>query len=58
MIKTYLGTRFTQDSNKMLYKVELENGAIVQVKDLAVDSSNWTTYCENIFYVAKLEGVV
>ncbi|KAF9233109.1 hypothetical protein BU15DRAFT_66872 [Melanogaster broomeanus] len=42
----------------MPYEVELENGAIVQVEDLAVDGRNWTTYREKIVYVAKLKGVV
>jgi hypothetical protein len=42
----------------MPYEVQLKNGEIVQVQDLAVDGSNWTTYREDLIYVATLEGVV
>ncbi|KAF9230219.1 hypothetical protein BU15DRAFT_57470, partial [Melanogaster broomeanus] len=42
----------------MPYEVELENGTGFRVDDLAFDGSNWTTYREELIYVAKLEGVV
>ncbi|KAF9235821.1 WD40-repeat-containing domain protein [Melanogaster broomeanus] len=42
----------------MPYEVEFENGTGFRVDDLAFDGSNWTTYHEELIYVAKLEGVV
>ncbi|KAF9238671.1 hypothetical protein BU15DRAFT_62402 [Melanogaster broomeanus] len=42
----------------MPYEVEFENGTGFRVDDLAFDGSNWTTYREELIYVAKLEGVV
>ncbi|KAF9231177.1 hypothetical protein BU15DRAFT_56484, partial [Melanogaster broomeanus] len=42
----------------MAYAIELDDGTIIEVPDLASDGSNWKTYRDNILYVAAIEGIV
>ncbi|KAF9232119.1 hypothetical protein BU15DRAFT_55351, partial [Melanogaster broomeanus] len=42
----------------MAYAIELDDGTIIEVPDLATDGSNWKTYRDYILYVAAIEDFV
>ncbi|KAF9235108.1 hypothetical protein BU15DRAFT_78342 [Melanogaster broomeanus] len=42
----------------MAYAIELDNGTIIEVPNLATDGSNWKTYRDYILYVAAIEDFV
>ncbi|KAF9234397.1 hypothetical protein BU15DRAFT_79079 [Melanogaster broomeanus] len=42
----------------MAYAIELDDGTIIEVPDLASDRRNWKTYCDYILHVAALKNVV
>ncbi|KAF9236763.1 hypothetical protein BU15DRAFT_63690 [Melanogaster broomeanus] len=50
----------SQDSKplQMAYSIELDDGAIIEVPDLANDGRNWKTYCDIILQIAAIENLL
>ncbi|KIK77470.1 hypothetical protein PAXRUDRAFT_166733 [Paxillus rubicundulus Ve08.2h10] len=42
----------------MAYAIELDNGTIIEVLDLATDESNWKTYHNYILHVVEIKGLI
>ncbi|KAF9233411.1 hypothetical protein BU15DRAFT_66596, partial [Melanogaster broomeanus] len=42
----------------MAYSIELDDGAIIEVPDLANDGRNWKTYCDIILQIAAIENLL
>ncbi|KAF9231713.1 hypothetical protein BU15DRAFT_68118 [Melanogaster broomeanus] len=42
----------------MAYAIELNDGTIIEVPDLATDGSNWKTYRDNLIHIAAIENLV